>query len=231
MRPAVITSAALAAWALPAPSAHVPALAKACGMALGRPGLDGVALTFDDGPHAVATPRIAAILADHDATATFFVLGHQLRRAGSLAAELADAGHALALHGDRHPNALRLTPGQVLDDVRRGQAALQDAAGVTSWLYRPPLGVLSLPALRAVRRAGFEVQLWSRWGRDWTAGATARSVVDAVLQPGPPVPGDVVLLHDADDHSAPGCWLSTCGALPRILDAVEAAGLRPMRIS
>ena len=39
--------------------------------------------------------------------------------------------------------------------------------------------------------------------------------------------GDVVLLHDADHYSARGCWRSTVGALPRILEAAAAAGLQP----
>ena len=229
MRPSVTTTAALAAgavgWALPAPAAHLPALADALGMPRTRPGLDGVAITFDDGPHPIATPRIAQLLADGGAKATFFMLGHQVRRTGGLAAEVASAGHTIALHGDQHPNALWLSPQQVLDDVRRGQETIERATGVAPQLYRPPFGILSLPALRAVRAAGFEVLLWSRWGRDWTSRATARSVASRVLAPGPLTAGAVILLHDADDHGAPDCWESTAGALPAILDAITQAGL------
>lgn len=230
MRPAVTTKLTLvggaAAWALPAPAAHFPSLAGAFSIPTRRDDVDGVAITFDDGPHAVATPQVAEILAARGAHATFFVLGHQLRSTGTLAADLVAAGHTLALHGDEHPNALRLTPAQLVDDVRRGQDAVQDATGLVPTLYRPPFGILSYPGLRAVRGAGFEVLLWSRWGRDWTRRATAQSVVARVLGPGPLSAGDVVLLHDADDHGAAGCWKSTVGALPALLDAVQDAGLR-----
>jgi hypothetical protein len=37
--------------------------------------------------------------------------------------------------------------------------------------------------------------------------------------------GDVLLLHDADDYSAPGSWRRTAAALPRVLEAVGDAGL------
>jgi peptidoglycan-N-acetylglucosamine deacetylase len=60
-------------------------------------------------------------------------------------------------------------------------------------------------------------------GRDWTAAATARSVVDTVA-PGLRG-GATVLLHDADHAAAPGAWRATVAALPRIADLVAARGL------
>jgi hypothetical protein len=38
--------------------------------------------------------------------------------------------------------------------------------------------------------------------------------------------GDVLLLHDADDYSAPGSWRVTVAALPAVLDRIGEAGLR-----
>jgi hypothetical protein len=37
----------------------------------------------------------------------------------------------------------------------------------------------------------------------------------------------VLLLHDADDYSAPGSWKRTAAALPRILETLDDRGLRP----
>ena len=65
--------------------------------------------------------------------------------------------------------------------------------------------------------------LWTVWGRDWTAAATARSVVDTVeagLRG-----GATVLFHDADHAAAPGAWRATVAALPQIADLVAARGL------
>ncbi|UTI63729.1 polysaccharide deacetylase family protein [Paraconexibacter antarcticus] len=223
---AFTTTAALgaaAAWALPAPAAHVPALAAALRLPCRRPGLPGVALTFDDGPHPEGTPRVLDALAAAGAQATFFLVGEQVRRTGSLAAEIRAAGHAVAVHSDRHRSALRLTPRAVEEDRRRAAATIGDALGEAPLaLYRPPYGILSLPALRAL---GVPALLWSRWGADWTARATPASVAARVLRPGPLTAGEVVLLHDADDYGAPGCWRATAGALPAILAATAAAGL------
>jgi hypothetical protein len=43
--------------------------------------------------------------------------------------------------------------------------------------------------------------------------------------------GDVLLLHDADDYSAPGSWRTTAAALPAVLDAIAAAGLATAVVS
>jgi peptidoglycan/xylan/chitin deacetylase (PgdA/CDA1 family) len=74
-----------------------------------------------------------------------------------------------------------------------------------------------------VRRRGWTPLLWSRWGRDWARRATPLTIaakVTADLHA-----GDVLLLHDADDYSAPGSHERTAQALPRVLEAIQAAGL------
>jgi peptidoglycan/xylan/chitin deacetylase (PgdA/CDA1 family) len=180
-----------------------------------------VALTFDDGPDPRGTPAVLEILREHDARATFFLIGEQVRRTGSLAAEIAAAGHAIGVHGERHRTLLRLTPRAVADDLDRALETIRPVGGV---LHRPPYGVYSSAALRHVRRRGWTPLLWSRWGHDWRARATAAGVAREVTRD--LRAGDVLLLHDADAYSAPGSWRTTLAALPRVLEAVAAAGLR-----
>jgi hypothetical protein len=86
-----------------------------------------------------------------------------------------------------------------------------------------------LPALAEVRRRGWAPLLWSRWGRDWRARATPAGVAAEVTRD--LAAGDVLLLHDADDYSAPGSWRTTVAALPAILDAIGAAGLGTAAVS
>jgi len=208
----------------PALAPVVPGLGEALGIEMRLGGGDGVALTFDDGPHPQGTPAVLEVLRERSATATFFLAGEQVVRRPALVAEIVDAGHRVELHCHRHRNLLRLTVREFLDDAEQARAAIEEASGQPIADYRPPYGIFSAATLRAVRRRGWRPVLWSRWGRDWSRRASAASIARRAgvgLSP-----GDVVLLHDADYYSAPGSWVRTAAALPAILDEVESRGLK-----
>jgi peptidoglycan-N-acetylglucosamine deacetylase len=186
----------------------------------------GYALTFDDGPHPQGTPAMLEILARESVQATFFLVGEQVRRNPSLAREILVAGHAIGLHCDRHRNLLRLAPWQVREDIARAQATIEAAAGVSPQLYRPPYGVLNAAALRLAQAHGWRTLLWSHWGRDWEATATPASIAARVTDGARD--GAVLLLHDADEYSAPDSWWRTAAALPRVLEVLSARQLAPV---
>jgi peptidoglycan/xylan/chitin deacetylase (PgdA/CDA1 family) len=222
MRASMLAAGAAAAWSLPGLAPLMPPVSRLLGVPRRLDG-DGVALTFDDGPHAEGTPAVLEVLKRFGAPATFFLTGEQVERAPTLAAEIAAEGHTIALHGFRHRNMLRLSPWAVAEDLRRGQDAIASATGHAPATYRPPFGIFSAGGLAAVRLAGFEPILWSRWGRDWSARATPESIAAKVA--GELSPGDVLLLHDADHYASAGSWRTTVAALPRVLDAIAARGL------
>jgi peptidoglycan-N-acetylglucosamine deacetylase len=203
-----------------------PALRRSLGVEDRTASRRGYALTFDDGPHAQGTPAMLEILARERVSATFFMVGEQVRRNPALSREILAAGHGIGLHCDRHRNLLRLTPWQVRTDIARAQATIEDATGCSLSLYRPPYGVLNASALRLARRHGLRTLLWSQWGRDWEARATPASILarvtDGVQE------GSVLLLHDADDYSAPDSWRRTAAALPRVLETLTERGLEPV---
>ncbi len=217
----------LPTWSAPALAPLVPAIAQALRIPR-TSGKSGVALTFDDGPHPFGTPAVLDVLAQHGATATFFVVGEQARRRPSLLKEIAAAGHAVAIHGYRHRCQLRLTPRQIADDLDRAIDVVGSILGDVTRLHRPPYGVYSLPGLNELRRRDWTPMLWSRWGRDWTRHATPRSI--ALRCTHGLNDGDVVLLHDADHYGAWGSWTATVDALPRILSFMQNAGQRTVAL-
>lgn len=192
-------------------------------MVLRQNELDGVALTFDDGPHPHGTVSVLETLREHGAKATFFLAGEQVEQRPALAAEIVAAGHRVELHCHRHRNQLRLTPRMLLDDAERGRAAIEEATGQEIADYRPPYGVFSAGGLRAIRARGWRPVLWSKWGRDWDRRATPESITGRVTAG--VAAGDVLLLHDADYYSARGSWACTAAALSKILELLEARGL------
>jgi peptidoglycan/xylan/chitin deacetylase (PgdA/CDA1 family) len=217
---------ATVAHAGPALAPVIPPLGRALGVQLRQEGEDGVALTFDDGPHPQGTPAILETLREAGAVATFFLAGEQVVRRPAMVAEIVAAGHRVELHCHRHRNQLRLTPRQLLEDADRARSAIEEAGGQAVGDYRPPYGIFSAAGLKAVRGRGWRPLLWSRWGRDWTRRASPASIAGRVTAG--VRAGDILLLHDADYYSAPDSWVRTAAALPIILEELEARGLRSM---
>src|SRR5689334_23318582 len=107
MRAPLPLLAAGAAWSLPALAPVVAPVSAALGVARRHEGpADGVAVTFDDGPHPEGTPGALATLERAGAPATFFLIGEQVQRDPGLAREIAARGHTIAVHGHRHRNLL-----------------------------------------------------------------------------------------------------------------------------
>ena len=198
----------------------MPGVAELLGLPRRIDRRDAVALTFDDGPHPEGTPAVLEALQAGKATALFFLCGEQVERYPGLAAEIAAAGHTVALHGHRHRNMLRLAPRTFVDDLERGIAAIEDAVGVRPDVYRPPYGIFSFPGIAEVRARGFEPLLWSRWGHDWRA----------------PRPPEAIASEVANGSARRGCAAAprrrplqrarllagTVAALPAILERIEA---------
>ena len=216
-----VAAGAATIWSAPAPAPVIPALCDAFGI---RRRLDGyeIALTFDDGPHPQGTPAVLAELERRGVSATFFLIGEQVERHPTLAAEIVAAGHEIALHGHAHTLLLRRRPGALERDLDRALDAIGEATGISPAIYRPPYGVFSAAGLALCRRRGWAPVLWSRWGRDWGARETPTAIAARAATGA--VPGDIVLLHDADYYSSAGSWRRTVAALPTILEELLATG-------
>ncbi|HWR47630.1 MAG TPA: polysaccharide deacetylase family protein [Pseudonocardiaceae bacterium] len=216
------TTVPVAGWAAPALlRARVLRAAVSPGLAgIGRPA--GVALTFDDGPDPEGTPAVLDALDQLGWTATFFMLGEQVKRYPEVAAAVVAAGHEAAVHGFSHRNHLARGPADVHRDVARAVAVVTAATGMRPTWFRPPYGVLTLGSLIAARRAGLRPVLWTAWGRDWEARSPAQ-VADTVG--GQLRPGGTVLLHDSDCVArVTGSWQSTVQALPQLAELADQLG-------
>jgi peptidoglycan/xylan/chitin deacetylase (PgdA/CDA1 family) len=223
-----VLAAGAVAHALPALAGAWPPLRGPLGVQDRTASGLGYALTFDDGPHPRGTPAVLEGLRDAGVSATFFLVGEQVMRYPSLAAEVLAAGHEVALHCHRHRNLLRLTPWQLRDDLDRAADAIGQATNVAPVLYRPPYGILSAAALAQARRRHWRTLLWSHWGRDWEARATPRSIA-ALLTRGADA-GSVLLLHDADHYARAGSWRRTAAALPDVIQTLSERGLHPVAL-
>jgi peptidoglycan/xylan/chitin deacetylase (PgdA/CDA1 family) len=225
-RIAVPAVGALAVHAFPAVTARGPARRiRPRTAGVGRGG--GVALTFDDGPDPAGTPAVLRVLDELGWSATFFLLGSQVRRHPGVARSVVAAGHEIGVHGDVHRNHLFRTPAAVREDLGRAHAQITAVTGRRPRWFRPPYGVLSAASLWAAAELGLETVLWTAWGCDWRGGPPERVLAHVVRSLDD---GGTVLLHDSDCTSRPGSWRSTVAALPLLADELARRGLavRPL---
>lgn len=186
--------------------------------AAGSQGPLPVALTFDDGPWPNSTAQILTILIQHQAQATFFVVGRQVQRYPELVRQELAAGMAVGSHSWSHPQPFdRLPAARIRDEITHGRRALTPL-GVRPVGFRPPAGAASAIVLATAQRLGERTVLWSVDPADWQPGLTADQLIWRVLAAARP--GAIVLLHDGGgDRSA------TVAALPAIIDGLRRLGL------
>ncbi len=180
-----------------------------------------IALTFDDGPDR-GLDEFLKVLEKYGARATFFIAGEQVEDDPGKLKEIVSHGHEIGIHCYRHRNHLRLPPGPSVEDMRRARGIIEETAECTTRFFRPPYGVFNLASWIESSRLRWERVLWTRWGRDWEARATPRSIADTI---GYPEAGDILLLHDSDRYATPGSWRNTLGALPTILERISEMNL------
>lgn len=195
------------------------------GRALGRlPTRDrDVALTFDDGPNPVATPRVLDILAAEGVPATFFLLGKHVETWPAIAADVARAGHTLGNHGYHHRKLHMRGPAYVRVDLTLGTECIASATGVTPRLFRAPHGFRNPWVSRIARELGQRTVGWTRGV--WDSNRPGAEVIAhrAVARARP---GMILLLHDGDGYDPLGDRTQTADALPAIIRALRDRGFR-----
>ncbi len=174
-------------------------------------GLDGrVALTFDDGPDPVWTPRVLDALEEAGVRATFFVVAPLAERHASLLHRVAEAGHEVSLHCARHRRHDRMTADEVFADAGEGLRTLR-RLGHDPAAWRTPWGVVTGDTVEAAATLGLRLVGWTADSEDWR-GNTAGEMLPH-LAPGVR-PGAVVLMHDG---IGPGALRVGCGETVRLL--------------
>lgn len=190
-----------------------------------RLGKGVIALTYDDGPDPVTTRAVAALLADLDVRATFYLVGFRAERTPDAIDELVGHGHELGTHTHRHKNAWKMGPVREIRDANRAYRTLDAWVGADA-PYRPPFGKISLPTWASMRRRGRRVDWWNTATLDTLdtfpdPEALAASIVEAG--------GPVVLMHC---HHAEAHRRAFVLDLTRALvDRARGAGLRLVTVS
>jgi peptidoglycan-N-acetylglucosamine deacetylase len=183
------------------------------------PGTRQLALTYDDGPNDPHTLHLLEILAKHGARATFFLIGRYAQQRPDIVREIAKAGHDIGNHTFTHPLLIFKSAAEIRRELSQCNAAVSDATGEHSNLFRPPFGGRRPVVFRIARELGLEPIMWNVTGYDWNAPPA--SVIEAKVEKqirG----GDVILLHDGGHKRMGADRSQTVLATDRLLTRYKA---------
>jgi peptidoglycan/xylan/chitin deacetylase (PgdA/CDA1 family) len=189
-----------------------------------------IALTYDDGPDPLWTPRVLEALGRVDARATFFVDARRALVQRDLVGAIASAGHEVAFHCFEHVRHSERTTAELRSEVDLGLGLL-DLVGVKPRAWRAPWGVETETTRELAAARGLRLWGWNVDTHDWRGDSAAR-MHGALAAQGGLRDGDVILMHDALGPGArrDGC-AETVALTELLLTAAEAAGLSTATVS
>lgn len=174
-----------------------------------------VYLTFDDGPHAVATPFVLDELSKVSGKATFFCIGKNVLAEPALYRRILDEGHAAGNHTFSHLNGWKSSNKEYLADV------IEAGKHIDSNLFRPPYGrIRSFQASNlatALKKDLVKVVMWDVLSADFDTSLTGEECLKNVVLN--LRPGSIVVMHDSQK-----AWERLQVLLPLLLTYLKKEG-------
>jgi len=187
----------------------------------GRGDTNAVALTFDDGP-SPDTEEILDVLAEHNLSASFFMVGREVESFPGIAQRVFAEGHEVGNHSYSHPLYLFQRASETRDQVTRAQDVIAETIGARPRLARPPYGVRTPAYFGATRALGLHTVQWDVAGFDWKRHSPTQ-IADNVLRK--VRAGSIILLHDGDSSGRQD-RKNTVAALPLIIEGLRQRDLQ-----
>lgn len=175
-----------------------------------------VALTFNDGPDPVLTPKILDTLKARGVKATFFIVGSNAEKYQGVLLRIAQEGHEVENHSWRHLDFLSLSPTEQRNEILRTATIVRDVTGQSTRFFRPPFGAFDANLLKRVGDLNHRLVLWSNVGGTDLGATEAGDIVEGITRAA--YNGAIIMLHDTVEPVAE--------ALPRLIENLQRAGFR-----
>ena len=151
-------------------------------------------LTFDDGPHPVATPFVLDVLKQYNAKATFFCIGKNVLAHPDIYRRILEEGHQVGNHTQHHVNGWKTENEVYLKDV------MEAAKYIDSPLFRPPYGRIRRFQAKYIRKAlhkdNSRIVMWSVLSGDFDTSLTKEDCMLNVTKHAGV--GDIIVFHDSE---------------------------------
>jgi len=195
-----------------------------------RPAARTIALTFDDGPDPVWTPKVLDLLKAQKVKATFFVVGTEVAAHPEIARRIVAEGHQIGVHTFTHANLSTAAGWRRSLELRQSQLVLAGATGISTPLLRPPysseanaLTNADWASIEAARQAGYLTVLSTQDSEDWRRPGTTKVIANSMPRG---TAGQVLLMHDAGGDRS-----ETVAALAKLIPTLKARGFKFATVS
>lgn len=179
-----------------------------------------VALTFDDGPNPIQTPKVLQILKEWQVTACFFCIGRKIEGNEKLLQQIVAEGHLIGNHSFTHSGLFPLYRlSRMKKDLQTCQSELERVTSQPVSLFRPPFGVTNPTIAKAVRQLGYTSIGWNIRTLD-TQQPSPEKVLNRIRKG--LKPGSIILLHDRIPNSGQ--------LVKQILDLLKEQGYSIVRL-
>jgi peptidoglycan-N-acetylglucosamine deacetylase len=168
-------------------------------------------LSFDDGPHPVATAFVLDQLAAYGAKASFFCIGKNVVAEPAIYQRILAEGHSVGNHTYEHLNGWKTADENYIADTMHAARYIQ------SNLFRPPYGRIKRSQIKHLQQKGMRVIMWDVLSADFDTSLTAQASLSYVLYH--TKPGSIVLFHDSEK-----AWERMSVALPAVLKHFTSEG-------
>ena len=176
-----------------------------------RVSTDTVYLTFDDGPHPLATPFVLEQLAQYQAKATFFCIGKNVEDHTEIYQQVLDEGHKVGNHSHNHLNGWKTSTEKYIENIELAQPFIH------SNLFRPPYGRIRKKQASGITKLGYSIIMWDVLCGDFDVSISPEKCWNNILQN--IEPGSIVVFHDSSK-----AWDRMRYALPLTLALCQQKG-------
>jgi len=179
-----------------------------------------VAFSFDACWGAERTPAILEELKNNNIVTTFFLTGFWVEKYPEKVKEIAEAGHEIGNHTFSHPHLNTLGEEEIVQELTRVAAMIEELTGEKPRLFRPPFGEYNNTVIETAQKLGYQTIQWSIDSLDWQEHGKEALVerVTSNLHP-----GAIILFHNNG--------LYTAEALPEIIAHTKKEGYTIVPIS
>ena len=171
-------------------------------------------LSFDDGPHPIATPFVLEQLEKYNAKASFFCIGKNVVEHPEIYQQIIAKGHTVGNHTMHHLNGWKTEDELYLQNIQEANAV------ISSNFFRPPYGRIKKNQIRKIRADKSipqEIIMWDVLSGDFDTNITGQQCLNNVLKN--TSAGSIVVFHDSAK-----AWDRLQIALPATLDYFTQKG-------